>query len=162
VLAISCGDSFRAVSGIERRLWVCLRQLLEVLVGKPLLLLRQSMGPFKRTLRPSFARKTLRKARLAESCDRRGVRNTSKMLGTGATESRVQFSPDVAFVMEPVHSDVVYIDGGMDRLLKDERPIVGLNVSGLLYMGGYNHQNMFGLKNDYKTLIHDLVRFFIN
>jgi polysaccharide pyruvyl transferase WcaK-like protein len=38
---------------------------------------------------------------------------------------------------------------------------VGLNVSGLLAMGGYNQQNMFGLKGDYKQLMSRLIAFFI-
>src|SRR5215813_3520193 len=128
-LAISGGDSFSDIYGIERMLYVSLPQLLVLLLEQPLLLLPQTIGPFKSRLAQWIARKILRKARLVYSRDRDGLTYISQLLGTGATESRVQFAPDVAFVMEPVHSAVVYIDGGMDRLLKDERPIVGLNVS---------------------------------
>ncbi|MBI5828086.1 MAG: HlyC/CorC family transporter, partial [Chloroflexi bacterium] len=34
---------------------------------------------------------------------------------------------------------------------------VGLNVSGLLYMGGYNQSNMFGLQTEYPRLVHALL-----
>jgi len=34
--------------------------------------------------------------------------------------------------------------------------VVGLNVSGLLYMGGYNGRNMFGLASGYRELIDQL------
>jgi hypothetical protein len=37
---------------------------------------------------------------------------------------------------------------------------VGLNVSGLLFMGGYNLDNMFGLKSDYPDLMRALIRWF--
>jgi hypothetical protein len=40
------------------------------------------------------------------------------------------------------------------------RPLVGLNVSGLLYMGGYTRSNMFGLSGDYPELMRKIVRWF--
>ncbi len=42
----------------------------------------------------------------------------------------------------------------------DARPLVGLNVSGLLQMGGYSKDNMFGLAVDYPTLIDELIAYF--
>jgi polysaccharide pyruvyl transferase WcaK-like protein len=48
------------------------------------------------------------------------------------------------------------------RSLYDSRPIVGLNVSGLLLMGGYSRRNMFGLRSDYRELIRDLIHFLIS
>jgi polysaccharide pyruvyl transferase WcaK-like protein len=48
-----------------------------------------------------------------------------------------------------------------------ERPVVdrgkihvGLNVSGLLFNGGYNRRNMFGLRADYPALVGSLMRYF--
>jgi polysaccharide pyruvyl transferase WcaK-like protein len=38
-----------------------------------------------------------------------------------------------------------------------DRPLVGLNVSGLLLMGGYTRRNMFELQLDYGALINRLV-----
>lgn len=35
---------------------------------------------------------------------------------------------------------------------------VGLNVSGLLFNGGYNKSNMFGLESDYAALIRTIIR----
>ena len=40
-------------------------------------------------------------------------------------------------------------------------PLVGLNVSGLLFNGGYTHNNMFGLQTDYKALVYELIDFLI-
>jgi polysaccharide pyruvyl transferase WcaK-like protein len=39
---------------------------------------------------------------------------------------------------------------------------VGLNISGLLCIGGYNHRNMFALKVDYTELIRSLIAFLID
>jgi polysaccharide pyruvyl transferase WcaK-like protein len=41
--------------------------------------------------------------------------------------------------------------------IKRNGPVVGLNVSGLLYMGGYNRSNMFGLKAGYPQMVHALL-----
>jgi colanic acid/amylovoran biosynthesis protein len=39
--------------------------------------------------------------------------------------------------------------------------VVGFNVSGLLWMGGYTHSNMFGLASDYRTLVRRMITDFI-
>jgi colanic acid/amylovoran biosynthesis protein len=39
--------------------------------------------------------------------------------------------------------------------------LVGLNVSGLLYAGGYNRQNMFGFKSDYKQIVESLIAYLV-
>ena len=36
--------------------------------------------------------------------------------------------------------------------------LIGFNVSGLLYMGGYNRSNMFGLRFDYREFADALAR----
>src|SRR5205807_8669365 len=51
---------------------------------------------------------------------------------------------------------------GLDRSASDPRPHVGVNVSGLLLAGGYNHKNMFGLRVDYKELVEELVELLIH
>jgi polysaccharide pyruvyl transferase WcaK-like protein len=161
-LAISGGDSFSDIYGIERMLYVSFPQLLILLLEKPLVLLPQTIGPFKGRLAKWIARKILTKAQRVYSRDREGIAYIRKLIGARATNGRVKFSHDVAFVIEPVQSDTVSIAHGTGCLLQGNRPIVGLNVSGLLYMGGYTRQNMFGLKDDYKTIIHRLIRFLID
>jgi colanic acid/amylovoran biosynthesis protein len=41
------------------------------------------------------------------------------------------------------------------------RPLIGLNVSGLLHMGGYTGANMFGLRYDYGHLVKSIIHFLI-
>ncbi len=49
-----------------------------------------------------------------------------------------------------------------NNLLFDNTKInVGINVSGLLWNGGYNRANQFGLKSDYKQSIHRLIQRFL-
>jgi polysaccharide pyruvyl transferase WcaK-like protein len=65
------------------------------------------------------------------------------------------FCPDVAFTLESVEPEsLTFVPAA---LTLDAQPfLIGLNVSGLLYMGGYTRQNMFGLRCDYKHLIDEL------
>ena len=40
-------------------------------------------------------------------------------------------------------------------------PLVGVNISGLLYMGGYTRNNMFGLQADYREFVRRVIGLFI-
>lgn len=72
---------------------------------------------------------------------------------------KLDFCYDMGFVLEP------RIDGETRprelAQIDSKLPIVGFNVSGLLYMGGYTGRNMFGLKGDYRLLAQDLIKHLI-
>ena len=38
---------------------------------------------------------------------------------------------------------------------------VGLNISALLWYGGYTRDNQFGLKTDYQSLVRDIIKYFL-
>lgn len=162
VLAISGGDSFSDIYGMKRMFYVSLPQLLVLLLDKPLILLPQTIGPFKRQLSQKIARRVLRDAAIVYSRDEEGIIYTQNLLGNKSNNKQLRFSPDVAFVVEPIPSQANFIEGGIDGLLKEDRPLIGLNISGLLYQGGYTRTNMFGLKSNYQELIFKLVQFFID
>jgi colanic acid/amylovoran biosynthesis protein len=64
--------------------------------------------------------------------------------------------PDVAFVLDPHEPENVDI-GSLEKKRKKDSIVVGLNISGLLFNGGYNQDNMFGLKMDYRELVYDVI-----
>jgi len=67
-----------------------------------------------------------------------------------------RFCPDVAFTLEAVEpASLPLTPTGL--VLGRGELVVGLNVSGLLYMGGYTGRNMFGLRDEYHSLIDQLV-----
>lgn len=154
--SIAGGDSFSDTYGFVRLIYVTLPQFLVLLLGKPLVLLPQTFGPFKGALAKTIARYTIRHSKTAYSRDTTGLEATRKIIGRN--HGRLEFSHDMGFALEP--------------RIRDERiptwlaeydysiPLVGLNVSGLLYIGGYTHNNMFGIKGDYRRLIHALIYFF--
>jgi polysaccharide pyruvyl transferase WcaK-like protein len=156
VLALNGGDSFSDMYGVERLLYVSLPQMLPLLMGKKLVLLPQTVGPF--TARPSraLARYILRRAARIYTRDHQSLRLVDRLAPGALASGKSTVTFDLGFVVDPVVPEHVKIEGltlGPDHRL----PLVGINVSGLLASGGYNHKNMFGLQGDYGALIRSLV-----
>lgn len=155
--SIAGGDSFSDIYGMIRLLYVSLPQVLVILLGRPLVLLPQTLGPFKSSMAKRIARWTMRRAEIVYARDRESLVEIQPLIGNDS--SRLRFSYDMAFAMEPFPPS----GERMLQLRKLDgcRPLVGLNVSGLLYMGGYSGDNMFGLKADYRQLVRDIVHYFV-
>lgn len=155
VASMAGGDSFSDIYGLGRLLYVSLPQLLALVLGKKLVVLPQTIGPFKSAVAKTIARTILRRARLIYSRDHEGVAATHDLIGYSDTDERVRFCYDVGFVLDPVKPK--NMGQQFQNRKENGKPVVGLNISGLLYMGGYSRNNMFGLKIDYKKLIPDLI-----
>jgi len=160
-IAVSGGDSFSDIYGLGRLFYVTLPQFLAVSLGVNLIMLPQTIGPFRSAPSKWIARFLVRRASLVYSRDQAGIEEVCKLLGAPEQESKARFCFDMGFVVEahpPRHLDL----GGLDaRRGAGDRPLVGLNVSGLLLMGGYTRSNMFDLKLNYSDLIDSLVTSFI-
>ncbi len=156
-LSIAGGDSFSDIYGMQRLLYVALPQILALMLGKPLVLLPQTYGPFKSRIARGIARFILKRARLIYSRDQQGLKVVAELLGRN--DPRVRFAYDMGFALEPLFPtpDVQEHLRG----LKQKGYFVGFNVSGLLYMGGYRRNNMFGLKTDYPSLVRAILDFLI-
>lgn len=161
IASIAGGDSFSDIYGIGRFMYVSLPQLLAVILGKKLVLLPQTIGPFKGVIPKIIARIILQRAAVIYSRDHAGLGETRDLLGSGNTNGKVRFCYDVGFVVDPVKPGVMDLDGLQERGNGDS-PVVGLNVSGLLFMGGYTQNNMFGLRVDYRKLAYDVIEHLIN
>lgn len=153
-LSLAGGDSFSDIYGIRRLLYVSLPQLLVLAMGRPLVLLPQTLGPFKAGWAKCLGRFIMKRAHRVYSRDQASLAMARELLGKDA--DRVILSQDMGFALTP--SPPVDIPVWASR---KNRLLVGLNVSGLLYMGGYDHSNMFGIHGDYPDLMRKLVRWFI-
>jgi polysaccharide pyruvyl transferase WcaK-like protein len=153
-LAISGGDSFSDIYGMRRLLYVSLPQFLVLALSKPLVLLPQTYGPFESRRSRILAGAILKRASRIFARDRTSLDVALGMLSTSATTA--EFSFDMGFALEPLPPPPSML--GPIASLDPARPIVGLNVSGLLYMGGYSQDNMFGLKIPYAQLLTEIVR----
>jgi len=159
VVSMAGGDSFSDIYGLGRLMYVALPQFLALILGKKLILLPQTIGPFESAASKIIAKTILRRAVLIYSRDRGGVAETRELIGVSDTDERVRFCYDVGFVLDPTKPR----NNGLELISRKEKegPIVGVNISGLLYMGGYSRNNMFRLKIDYQKLIPDLIEFII-
>jgi polysaccharide pyruvyl transferase WcaK-like protein len=81
------------------------------------------------------------------------------MLGEKRKHKTIQLCPDVAFVLDPILPSNPDIQPKLNRI--SDIPLIGLNINSLLYVGGFTHNNMFGLKFNYKEfiliLVHELL-----
>ncbi len=160
VTSIAGGDSFSDLYGMERFFYVALPQLLAIVMGKRLILLPQTIGPFRGVLAKRIATYILRKAEVIYSRDIQGGEDCRKLLELSPGDNgKVRFCYDLGFILDPVRPNTMVFQFDDDG--ERERLVVGLNISGLLYMGGYSRDNMFGLKIDYKEVIRDLIEFLI-
>lgn len=156
-VAVSGGDSFSDIYGMGRFFYVTLPQLLAVSLGVKLIMLPQTIGPFRGVASRWIARFLVRRAALVYSRDLAGLDEIQKLLGKNDAQAKVRFCFDMGFVVEPHSPRQLDLGGLAPSRVAGDRPRVGLNVSGLLLMGGYSRSNMFALKLDYSDFIDQLV-----
>jgi polysaccharide pyruvyl transferase WcaK-like protein len=123
---------------------------------KNLVLLPQTLGPFMGKPAKAMARYILRRAGLAYSRDYPGLQETREFMGPKIHAERLKFCYDLGFVVDPLPPEKLNLDGFCERK-KTAGCVAGFNVSGLLFMGGYSRNNMFGLKADYQKLVYAIL-----
>lgn len=152
VANIHAGDSFSDIYGLKKLIINVLPDAVAILLDKPPVLLPQTYGPFKSRPARLIARWVLRHAGGVYARDREGLAVARVLLGPDRPAAR--FCPDVAFALEPQAG----VQGPrIEPPLPPSAPLIGLNVSGLLAIGGYTRRNMFGLSVDYNELIRRLL-----
>lgn len=143
VLDIGAGDSFSDIYGFKRFLYYWLSKNVVCFTGKPLVLSPQTIGPFDGRLAKILARQAMLR------CDHIFARDDIssaylQVLG-GLTNSSE--AVDVAFKL-PFNKEIKF---------SNDRFHIGLNVSGLLFNGGYTGTNQFGLTVDYPKVIRGIL-----
>lgn len=159
--SIAGGDSFSDIYGLRRFLYVSLPQLIIILMGKELILLPQTLGPFNKRLPSAIARYIMNKAKTVYSRDKTGLEEMKGFMGNKYSSDKFIFSYDLGFVLDPIKPEKMELEGFLEKQREGALKI-GLNISGLLAIGGYTRNNMFGLKVDYTELVHELIDILIN
>jgi len=157
VLSLSYGDSFSDIYGLQRFVYVSLPQILALLLGKRLVLLPQTIGPFKWRICRVVAKWILSRSAVVYTRDEEAVARIRRMV-PASHAGRVRFCHDLGFVVPP--KMFTPVDPPLDEVFS-HRPVVGFNVSGLLWIGGYTRDNMFGLAADYRTVVRRAITHFI-
>ncbi|WP_343504083.1 polysaccharide pyruvyl transferase family protein [Alloyangia pacifica] len=149
VLDICGGDSFTDIYGPKRFVMQLAAQAAVTGTGTPLGFAPQTIGPFNRIWARRAAAWILRRA--AFVCARDAL-SSEYVRSFGDDRITLIEATDVAFHLPYVPRAKAHeVDGKIH---------VGINVSGLLFAGGYTGKNEFGLKMDYPTLLRRLIREF--
>jgi len=148
VLDISTGDGFADIYGAKRFAYNALSKLCVLACRRPLLLPPQTIGPFDRRWVRLVGSFLLRSAKAVITRDDLSTQFARRFqLGSKLVEAT-----DVAFRLP--YSQPVKRSCGPPR--------VGINISGLLFNGGYTRHNMFHLKADYPALVRSLISRFLD
>lgn len=132
------GDSFTDIYGQKRFAFLCLTKLLPILNKTPLILSPQTIGPFKSKVNQKLAGWMLKRA---DNVFCRDVKSSAvaRELGARPTETT-----DVAFSLSYTP-------------LEKKPNNVGVNISALLWHGGYNKKNQFNLTLDYQEIVRQII-----
>lgn len=143
VLDIGEGDSFADIYGFKRFLFYWLSKNIVCSLGVPLILAPQTIGPFDGKVARLLAKQVMR--RCAKVFARDNISSAYlKELGITANAGeatdvafRLPFTPQQRQAGEPFK--------------------IGINVSGLLFNGGYTGNNQFGLTIDYPATMRQII-----
>jgi colanic acid/amylovoran biosynthesis protein len=158
VLDISGGDSFTDLYGDRRfrSVTVCKQMALEHRI--PLILLPQTYGPFTAARHRRIAESILKRSDMAWARDQRSFEVLREMLGEDFDPARHGCGVDVAFALEP-SAWTAPLAPTLDRWLNERpAPLVGVNVSGLIYNDAKQAIDRYGLKADYRLVILQFLR----
>jgi polysaccharide pyruvyl transferase WcaK-like protein len=147
VLDVSTGDAFADIYGTRRFAFNALGKLAVLLARRPLIMSPQTIGPFERGWTRVIAGLLMRRARNVVTRDRL----SSEFAASFRLGSKLVESTDLAFRLPYETPD------NKPR----SRARFGLNVSGLLFNGGYSRDNMFALGVDYPGLVRRVIRHFV-
>lgn len=148
------GDSFSDIYGLVNFLLGVIPCIIAILMKKKLVMLPQTYGPFKSKIAKILARYIMLRSDRLISRDEESILTARSIMGDKGKSREIQLCPDIAFVLESVCSSEKKIE---PPISVTNLPLIGLNISGLLYVGGFDHNNRFGLKVNYKELIDKLI-----
>jgi colanic acid/amylovoran biosynthesis protein len=149
------GDSFSDIYGLKRFILASVVSLSVLLVRGRIAFLPQTYGPFGSSFGRFLARLQLKRASVILARDANSALYAQKLCPAARS---IRTCPDVAFSLPPIRPAVVRTTNGAVLDLAAVDGCIGLNISGLLYRGGYNESNMFGLSLDYRQFVRDLLK----
>lgn len=148
ILDIGQGDSFADIYGKDRFNGINLIHREAMELHKPYCLLPQTIGPFKDDAIRTEAVKAITNADIVMARDKQSYDYTKQI---APQQKNLKEYIDVAFFLPYTrqHFDKDFIH-------------VGLNISALLWHGGYTQDNQFGLKDDYQKTVREIISFFLS
>lgn len=146
IFDITMGDSFADIySGKSCRNTILEKRIAEFLC-KRYILLPQTYGPFKIKKNEDLAMKVINKATVVYARDIMSKNYVNQYL----VKKEVRLTTDLAFSLP--YDKSIYANKTVQG-----KTNIGLNVSGLLWRGGFSDTNQFGLKTNYKDYIYNII-----
>lgn len=153
MLDISGGDSFTDLYGDWRYGYVLAPKWLAIRLGKPLILLPQTYGPFKGARARAQASEIVRRSAMCWARDVRSFEILRDLLGGEFDARRHRCGVDVAFLLGVREPSVSPSEPLSSWLSQGDRRTIGFNVSGLIYMSEDGGRSQYGLKADYRAAV---------
>lgn len=147
IFDIGQGDSFADIYGKRRFYWIFAQYKLGRKYNKPYCILPQTIGPFNDKEIEKRAIKGIEWAKCVMIRDKQSFDYVKEIL----PNKKIYEVIDVAFFM-PYTKKV--FDSSFIH--------VGLNISALLWHGGYTQDNQFELKSDYQKLVSNIIKYFLS
>ena len=143
IFDVTMGDSFSDIYSKNYYRGLMIHKKLAGLLCKRYVLLPQTYGPFYSRNSDKVAKKVLNKAYKIYCRDE----ISQKLISEKFHINNSVLVSDMAFILP--------YDKNMFQLSSNKK--LGLNISGLLFRGGFNLENQFNLNLDYRLLIEKLV-----
>lgn len=142
VFDFSEGDSFSDIYGKKRFIINSFLKQLAIFCRTPFIMGPQTYGPFYSKICKIWAKSIINNSNFVFSRDEISTEFIKNLTG-----KKVYDTTDIAFSLPYFES----------KRTPDDRVKIGINISGLLWNGGYTRDNQFGLKFDYKKYIIQII-----
>lgn len=158
---ISGGDSFTDLYGQMRFDWILRTKVMAHEAGVQLILLPQTYGPFGTPEAERRAREAILPAAQAWARDARSFEILKELLGDAFDPERHRLGVDVAFLLPKSEPPETKLPDGLRAALAGSHPLIGVNISGLIYNDPTAARKRYGFKADYRELAIALVRWLL-
>ena len=160
ILDVSAGDSFTDLYGQPRFQTIVLPKLIALEAGRPLVLLPQTSGPVQSEQSRETASRIVRRATMAWARDTDGFIALKELLGNQFDPLRHRCGVDMAFALPTIMPGNLPADqtNWFSPAERNQREVIGFNISGLIYNQPESAVKQFGLQANYR----DLVNTFLN
>ena len=158
ILDVSGGDSFSDIYG-SHRFWSIVRpKIIAKQRGIPLVLLPQTYGPFRGRRERRLAADLVSATTMAWARDRYSFDVLKDLLGGDFDPARHREGVDMAFNLTPIDPGD-QLDSEIRQWIQERksRPLLGLNVSGLIALGADQGRSQFGLRANYVDALRRFV-----
>ncbi|MFO0384281.1 MAG: polysaccharide pyruvyl transferase family protein [Pirellula sp.] len=165
ILDISGGDSFSDIYGWKRFASVVGTKRLAVQRRKPLILMPQTYGPYREAVPRSIAATAVKYADMCWARDERSFAILKDLLGSSFDGERHRVGVDVAFLL-PLRRLDAGTPGNKELIQfintdRTQEPVIGLNISGLIFNDPDAARNNYHFKADYNQTIQSIIERFL-